>query len=212
MKNKFLGLTLTAVFSLSLVTSAYAGDHNKKDKKAKTSYEQMQKKARMNQDINRQVISGQAETERMMMDSESNPFSDSSVEGSGSALSFENNYDYIGVTSATGAALLDEKKRQEMMKQERLNKEMKDKQLMNPNESTDFQAQNKSIYDSESKDRSMENTTTGSAIVVTDDVGNINILERYNARAQNCADELSRVNGELIKNDAFYACQRYKIN
>lgn len=195
MRNKILSLALTTVFSLSVSSVAFAGDYNK-DKK-------------MNKKTTTQSMKMQNK-DKLISESEVNPYYDPSIEGSGEALTFENNYDYIGVTSATGAGLLDEKKRQEAIEQERINRELKMEQ------------------DRMNKDMNMQqNSTTGSAIIndAIDAVDNtvdravdaldtseLNIIDRYNARISDCADELSRVNGELTKNEAFYACQRYKVN
>ena len=201
MRNKILSLALTTVFSLSVSSVAFAGDYNK-DKK-------MDKK-NTTQSMNMQ------NRDKLISDSDVNPYYDPSIEGSGEALTFENNYDYIGVTSATGAGLLDEKKRQEAIDQERINQELKMEQ----------DKMNKDVEDMDNINM-QQNSTTGSGIVndTIDAVDNtvdravdaldtseLNIIDRYNARISDCADELSRVNGELTKNEAFYACQRYKVN
>lgn len=198
MRNKFLTLALTTVFSLSVSSVAFAGDTNKNKK--------MNKKTTSTQMINKQ------NRDKLISASDVNPYFDPLVEGSGEALTFENNYDYIGVTSATGAGLLDEKKRQELIEQDRINRELKMEQ----------ERMNKDIQDMQN-----QSSTTGSAIIneAIDAVDNtvdravdaldtseLNIIDRYNARISDCADELSRVNGELTKNEAFYACQRYKVN
>lgn len=210
MNSKLMGIALTAIFSMSVVNTAYAGGTH--DKNMKSSYEQTKKKVnKAAKDLSnkaKSTVNNISNNLENMADRISdrnmdiNPYYDPSIPGSGIVLPF----DEYGVTSATGAGLLDEQKRQEMLEQERL--QMEHDQMMNQ--------QSQDIDDMDTnKDMTMDSsTTTGSATVDVDaiDVNDINILDRYNVDFQSCADELSRVNGELTKNDAFYACQRYKVN